>query len=166
MVIIKKSDFILRPLHISDLKAYYETMQDEETKKGFRSTPSSLEEARIEVKEYIKKSKTRATEVFTIEIDGKYAGNVRIDYQDYDLKSDKGRVHLWIHPKFRGKGLATKALKALIEYAFHERNFNTLYGQSKVSNKAVTKVFKKIGFKLEKIHTVDGVKKHWWSLRK
>ncbi len=166
MAIIKKSDFILRPIKLSDSKAYSETMQDEETKKGFMMTPASFKEAKIEVQEMIDKSKTKITEVFTIEIDGKYAGNVKLDYQDWNPSSDKGRVHLWIHPDFRGKGLATKALSALVEYAFNERKFKTLYGQSKVSNAAIAKVFRSVGFTLEKIHTVEGIKKHWWSLQR
>jgi RimJ/RimL family protein N-acetyltransferase len=141
-------------------------MQDEETKKALMATPNSFKEAKIEVQEKIEKAKTKVSETFTIEIDEKFAGTVTIEYQNYDVLSDEGRVHLVIHPNFRGKGLATKALTALVEYAFNERKFKILYGQTKVSNIAIAKVFEKVGFNLEKIHTVEGIKKHWWSLRR
>ena len=75
-MIIKSKGFILRPIKISDAPAYWEVMQDKESIKGFMSVPTTYEEAKKEVKEHIKKSKSKVAEVFTIEVKGKYAGNV------------------------------------------------------------------------------------------
>jgi RimJ/RimL family protein N-acetyltransferase len=163
---LKGNGFILRPIKLSDSKAYWEVMHDKESIKNFMSVPRSFEEAKKEVKEHIKKSKTKVTEVFTIEVDKKYAGNVKLDCQNYDLTSGEGRVHLWLHPDYRGKGLATKALKLLIEYGFNKRKFHVIYAQCKKSNKAVSKINEKLGFKLVEERMVEGVKKLWWEIRK
>lgn len=166
MVRIKGDGFILRPIMLKDSKGYWEVMQDPETIKGFMSVPHSFEEAKEEVKEYIKKSKTKVTEVFTIEVKGKYAGNVKLDCQNWNINSGEGRIHLWLHPKFRGKGLATKALKLLIDYGFNKRKFHVIYAQCKKSNKAVCRVNEKVGFKKVEDRIVEGVKKVWWELNK
>lgn len=151
---------------MSDAKPYWETMQDKETKKGFMTVPDCFEEAKKEIHDLVSKTKSGLSETYTIEVDGKYAGNVKLDYQNNNINSDEGRVHLWIHPDFRGRGLATKSLSALVEYAFHEKKFRIIYAQSKESNEAITKVLEKTGFKLEKVKIVEGIRKNWWSLKK
>jgi RimJ/RimL family protein N-acetyltransferase len=166
MVILKEEEFILRPIKLKDSKGYWKIMQDEETAKGFMSVLSSFEEAKDEVKEFIKKSKEGITQVFTIIVNGKYAGNVKLDYQNWNKNSDEGRVHLWLHPNFRGKGLATKALKTLVEYGFNNKKFRIIYAQCKKSNKAVCRVNEKIGFNRVEERIVDGVKKIWWEIKK
>ena len=163
---IKGEGFILRSIILDDSKSYWEVMQDKETINGFMSVPNSFEEAKEEVKEHIKKSKKGITEVFTILVSEKYAGNVKLDYQNWDKKSDEGRIHLWLHPDYRGKGLATKALKKLIDYGFSKKNFKVIYAQCKKSNKAVCNVNEKVGFKRVEDRLVKGVKKVWWEIRK
>lgn len=163
---LKGDGFILRPIKLSDLDGYWEVMQDKESIKNFMSVPNSFEEAKKEVKEHIQKSKTKVTEVFTIEVNGKYAGNVKLDCQNYDLTSGEGRVHLWLHPDFRGKGIATNALKLVIEYGFNKRKFHVIYAQCKASNKAVCRVNEKVGFKFVEYRMVEGIKKIWWEIRK
>jgi RimJ/RimL family protein N-acetyltransferase len=163
---LKGNGFILRPIKLADSRRYWEVMQDKETIKGFMSVPKSFEEAKKEVEEHIKKSKTKITEVFTIEVDGKYAGNVKLDCQNYNLTSGEGRVHLWLHPYYRGKGLATKALKLLIEYGFSKRKFHVIYAQCKKSNYAMCRINEKVGFRLVEERMVEGIKKLWWEIRK
>jgi RimJ/RimL family protein N-acetyltransferase len=164
MTIIKTKEFTLRPINLSDLEGYWETMQDKETAKGFTSVPRSKEEAREEIKDYLRKMSEGLTEVFTIEVDGNYAGNVRLDRQDWNPKSNEGRVHLWIHPTFRGKGIATNAMKKLIDYAFKIKKDVVLYAQCKATNAAVIRINQQLGFKRKETRLVDGVEKIWWEL--
>ncbi|MDD5699766.1 MAG: GNAT family N-acetyltransferase [Candidatus Nanoarchaeia archaeon] len=161
MTIIRGDGFILRPLKISDAKGYWETMQDKETIKGLMSVPHSLSEAKKEIKEDIKEMKEKGSEYFTIEVNRKYAGNVILQYQNWDKTSEDGRIHMWLHPDFRGRGLATKAIKKLIGYGF-KKGFKRIYAQCKASNKAVISINKKLGFKKVKTHMVEGVKKILW----
>lgn len=163
---IKGEGFILRRIKLRDSKGYWEIMQDKEAIKGFRNVPHSFEEAKKEVKDHIKKSKQGITEVLSIFVEGKYAGNVKLDYQNWDKTSDKGRVHLWLHPDYRGKGLATKALRRVIDYGFDKKKMKVIYAQCKKSNKAVCKVNEKVGFKRVEDRMVNGIKKVWWEIRK
>ncbi len=165
MTIIKTTEFILRPISQKDVQGYWECMQDEETKKGFMSTPKDFDEAKNEVQELIEKSNEGITEVFTIEVEGKYAGNVKLDWQNWNTNSGEGRVHLWLHPKFRGQNVATKALKKLIEYGFKDKKMNIIYAQCKKANSAVCRVNEKAGFRKVEERIVDGVEKIWWEIK-
>jgi|TARA_Y100000310_G_C20330891_1_gene645206 RimJ/RimL family protein N-acetyltransferase len=166
MTIIKTKDFILRPLKLSDAKPYFEVMQDEETKKNMVSVPNNLAEAKQEIKDYLKQVKEKDSEYFTIEVAGKYAGNVVLQHQNWDPNSDEGRVHLWIHPDYRGKGLATKSLNEVIKYGL-KKKFQRIFAQCKAINKGVIAINKKLGFKKVKTHVNEyGVKKILWVKEK
>lgn len=162
MTIIKTKDFVLRPIRMFDAKAYWEIMQDKETKKGFMSVPKNFQEAKKEVKELVSKNKRKVSEVFAIVVNKEYAGSVVLEYQNWNRKSDEGRMHIWLHPKFRGRGIATKAIKTVLTYGFKKKEFEKIYAQCKASNKAVMKVMEKCGFKKVKIHKVERIKKNLW----
>ena len=161
MTIIKTKDFVLRHVQLKDLKGYYETETDEVSKKMFMSFPKDLDEAKKDILKHIKdnKNKDYVSETFSIIVNGDYAGYVKIQFQNFDRKSEEGRIHIAIHPKFREKGLATKVIKAATDYGFEEKNFKRIFGQCKAINKPLLKILKKIGFKKLKVHEVDGVKK-------
>lgn len=162
MTIIKEKDFTLRPLSMDDLDGFFETMQDPNTKKNMNSVPSTLDEAKEEMHKMLKKVKDGLSEIFTIEVDGAYAGNVTLEYQGYE-PSDEGRMHLWVHPDFRGRGLGTKALKTVMDYGFKVRKFKKIFAQCKASNIPVVKVNEKLGFKEVKKHVNEsGVEKILW----
>lgn len=165
MAIIEHKDIILRPISLSDVQGYWECMQDEDTKNGFNTVPNSIEEAKEEVEEHIQKSADGITEVFTILVDDKYAGNVKLDRQNWDKTSNEGRFHMWLHKDFRGNGLATKAAKALIKYGFEDKGYKVIYAQCKKSNKAICKVNEKIGFVYVEERLIRGVEKIWWEIK-
>ena len=165
-MIIKTKEFILRPIKISDSEAYFETMQDKETKKNMETVPETLKEAKQEIKDILKQVNEKDSEYFTIEVKGKYAGNVVLQHQNWDPKSDEGRVHLWIHPDYRGKGLATKALSEVVNYGL-KKKFKKIFAQCNANNKGIIKINKKLGFKKVKTFVnKEGVKKILWVKEK
>lgn len=162
---IKTRDFILRHFKLSDAKEYYESEIDALTKKMHTSFPKNFEEAKKEVSNKIKdyKKKPMVSEAFVIDIAGKYAGDVTLQYQNFDPKSNEGRVHITIHPDFRGKGLATNTLKEIMRYGFKKKKMKRIFAQCKAINKGVIRVNEKCGFKKVKTYVVDGgIKKILW----
>ncbi len=162
MTIMTTTDFILRPLRLDDAELYFEVMQDEESQKNMNSVPDTLEEAEQDIKDHLQQVEEKDSEYFTIEIDGKYAGTVALQHQDYDPDSDEGRVHLWIHPGHRKKGLATRALNEVLRYGF-ENKFKRIFAQCNATNKGVIKINKKLGFqKVKTFINEHGVEKILW----
>ncbi|MBW3002021.1 GNAT family N-acetyltransferase [Candidatus Woesearchaeota archaeon] len=161
MTIIRTKEFILRPINLLDAEPYFEVMQDEETKKNLTSVPKNLSEAKQEIKGLIKQIKEKDSEIFTVEINGKYAGNVLLQHQNWNPASDEGRVHIWIHPDYRGKGLATKVLAVVVKYGLKNK-FKRIFAQCKAHNKGVITVLKNLDFKKVKTHSVENSKKILW----
>lgn len=158
IAVLKGKRFILRPIRMSDAKPYFESMQDKDTKKGFMTFPKTLNEAKKEIKEHIQKSRKKTSETFVMEINGEYAGYVKIDYENWNRSEHRGRIHYCTHPKFRGKGLTTKAVKIVTDYGFRKLKFKRIVGQCRSFNKASARVLKKAGYKLEGILRKDAFK--------
>ena len=165
---IKTKDFILRHPLLKDLKEYYETETDELSRKMFMSYPKNIGEARKDILKHIKDNKEKpiVSETFSIVKNNGYVGYVKIQFQNFDPKNDEGRVHIAIHPRFRGRGIATKALKAITDYGFEYYKFKRIFAQCKFINKGVAKINKKCGFKLIKTYNSEGFRKMLWVLEK
>ena len=150
---LKGKGFVLRHIKISDVKSYFESMQDKVSKKGFMKTPKNLAEAKKEIKEKIseKRKKKPTGETFVIEVNGEYAGYIEINHLNRKYHEHYGNVGYCIHPKFRGKGLAAKALKLLVNYAFKKYKLRRIEGTCRIFNKASARTLEKAGFKLEGI---------------
>lgn len=165
MTTIQTKAFTLRPLQLADAIPYFETMQDKETRKNLMQVPSTLQEAKEEIRTFLKQVKEKDSIYLTVEVKGAFAGNVILQHQNYDSSSDEGRIHLWIHPKYRRQGLATQALKVLLDHGF-ATTFKRIFAQCKATNKGVIKLLNTLGFQQEKTHTVSGVKKILWVKQK
>ncbi len=57
----------------------------------------------------------------------------------------------WLARDFTGKGIMTKACKAIIDYSFNELNLNRIEIGAAVENKASRAIPERLGFKLEGI---------------
>ncbi|MCY4329613.1 MAG: GNAT family protein [Endozoicomonadaceae bacterium] len=66
-----------------------------------------------------------------------------------DVHLYSGEVAYWIGEQYWGQGIATKALKYLINYAFKEKGMKRLYADILEYNKASCRVLQKCGFQLD-----------------
>jgi len=153
----------LRPLTIDDAQGYLETMLDKDTIKNLETTPKTLEEVKEEIEQNLKQVEEKDSEYLTIEVEGKYAGNIILQHQDWDPENDEGRLHLWIHPDYRKKGLATEAVKEALNHGF--KKFSKIFAQCKAHNQGVIKILKKSGFSEVKRHTTDHGEKILWAIK-
>ncbi|MBI4146240.1 GNAT family N-acetyltransferase [Candidatus Woesearchaeota archaeon] len=151
----------LRPFSKEDKNGYAEVNNDPLTKKMFTSVPADEAELDAEIEEKIGKAKAGVSKTLTILVNGEYAGGVVLEFENWDPKNDVGRVHVWIHPKFRNKGIATKALQWIVGHGF-KIGFKRIYAQHKTINLAVAKINKKLGFVLEREMVQGDVKKLRW----
>lgn len=152
--IILKSErpkFILRHFKMSDLKDYFELQKDKAVQRGFMASAKTLAEARKKLKQKISnyRKKKPKSENFVIEIDGKFVGFVSLHDLNEKYFEHKGVVGYSIHPKFRKKGITTKALKLVTDHAFKKYKLKRIEGWCRTFNKASARVLEKAGYKLE-----------------
>jgi len=81
---------------------------------------------------------------FPMQYEGDFLGIARIT--DIDLINKSAMIGLDIKPEFRGRGLGTKAFKAIMEYFFLHRNFHRLHLMVLDGNEVAQKLYKSAGF--------------------
>jgi len=79
--------------------------------------------------------------VFTIALDGALIGMCGLD-----PRQDSVELGYWLGVPFWGRGYATEAARALIDYAFAELRHEVLSSGARVSNPASRRVLEKCGF--------------------
>ncbi|MDO8563402.1 MAG: GNAT family protein [Nanoarchaeota archaeon] len=148
---IKKDNFRLRHVRLSDAKVFFESEQDKEAKRNFMRTPKNIKEVEKDIKEDILqyKNKKPSSEKFTIEVDGKCAGWIKINQLNMSFFEHKAKIDFCLHPDYRGKGIMTNAVKEVVDYAFKKYKLKRLEAWTRTSNKVVSSLNKKLGFKLE-----------------
>jgi ribosomal-protein-alanine N-acetyltransferase len=147
MTIIKTKDFVLRPVRLSDAENIYRYQQDKEVKRGFMTTPKSVNEVK---KDILKSKRDKSGEKFVIDVDGEAVGKISLHFDD-PFHKKKMKISYWIAKDYRGIGITTKAVKLVTDYAFKKYKLVRLWAWCRTFNKASARVLEKAGYKLEGI---------------
>ena len=86
---------------------------------------------------------------FIIQVDGKFAG--LIGFKDTDRTNRKTEIGYWLSGEYQGRGVMTKSVKRLCEFAFRELNINRIQIKCAVGNSSSIAIPERIGFKPEGI---------------
>jgi diamine N-acetyltransferase len=69
-----------------------------------------------------------------------------IDLFDFDPRNRKAAIGMYIAPHARGRGIGTKAVKLIEEYAFDFLKLRMLYAIIATKNTACSTIYKKEGY--------------------
>ncbi len=148
---LRGNGFILRHAKLSDAKCFFECEQDKVARRNFMSTPKSVKEVRERIRKDIleHKEKKPKVEKFAIEVNGKCAGYILIDRLDVKYGRHKWEIGYCIHKDFRGKGIGSKAIKLITNYAFKKHKSKRIWCFTRTFNKGSRRALEKAGYKLE-----------------
>ncbi|MBK8627217.1 MAG: GNAT family N-acetyltransferase [Saprospiraceae bacterium] len=142
---------IFRPLTLSDAKDMFKLDSDPVVMKYLGNRPlSSIDEVTLYLKNIVKQYETNgiarwaAIEKYSGELMG-WAG-IKFIAEETNGYKDFYDIGYRFRPEFWGKGYATEATMAWIEYAKNHLNINTLYASAHTENLASQNVLKKCGF--------------------
>jgi len=154
---LKGKGFILRHIKMSDVAGYFKCQQDKNSREGLREVPETISEAKKELKRKIADLKKRRPfgECFAIEVNKEFAGYIELCHLNKKFEEHKGSIGYCMHPKFRGRGIMTEAVRLLTDYAFKKYKLKRMWGQCRAFNKASARVLEKAGYKLEGIKRKD-----------
>jgi [ribosomal protein S5]-alanine N-acetyltransferase len=99
-----------------------------------------------------------ANHIFAIDIGGEAVGGMGIHLQT-DVMRKNAEVGFWLGREHWGKGIASKHLPELIDYAFSKTDIARLYARTYGNNTGSQKVLEKTGFVLE-AHLKDTIYKN------
>jgi RimJ/RimL family protein N-acetyltransferase len=140
-VVLKTERLTLRPPVAADARAIARIANDRRIAENLRRLPHPYSRADAEAFLNALAAERRET-VFLIEAEGVAAGMIGLDYS-----SDEGpEIGYWLGVASWGKGFATEAVRAVIDYAFEEHAFDELLAGARVTNPASRRVLEKCGF--------------------
>jgi RimJ/RimL family protein N-acetyltransferase len=97
------------------------------------------------------KKKPPTRELFAVEADHHMIGLIDLHDLHQQYFEHKATIGYFIHPSYRGKGIATAAVKAVTRYAMKKYKLRRIEGWCRTWNKASSRVLEKAGYKLEGI---------------
>ena len=77
-----------------------------------------------------------------------HVGNVSLDLIDYRHRNARLSIFVSDHD-LRGKGIGSKAMKLLIEYAFTFLNLHRIYCKTTAGDERIANFYKRLGFEIE-----------------
>jgi ribosomal-protein-serine acetyltransferase len=109
----------------------------------------SIEDARSFIKTNLQNFAERKGFTLHIIYQGKHVGNV--GYNTIDWANKRTEIGYWLSASAQGKGLMTKACRALVNHAFNELQLNRVEINCAVENSRSRRIPEKLGFKQEGI---------------
>lgn len=102
--------------------------------------------------------KQRPPHVLAIEVNGDPAGCIGLELQD-DISRISAELGYWIGENYWGRGIATEAVKQMLEYTFTTfPRLIRIYARVFKSNTASMRVLEKNGFHLESVQHRSAIK--------
>ena len=99
--------------------------------------------------EYIKKaSREKPTRIFAVDYEGAVVGSIGI-FPDTDIYRTNAAVAYWIAEPYWRKGIATEAIRKIVEYGFRTFGITRAYAKPFGNNIASQKALEKAGFTVE-----------------
>lgn len=93
-------------------------------------------------------NKENTATIFCIEVDGEAAGGIGVHPLD-DVFRKNAELGYWLAEPFWGRGIMTKCLNEMKDYAFANYDITRLFARPYGSNIASQKLLEKCGFVLE-----------------
>jgi [ribosomal protein S5]-alanine N-acetyltransferase len=145
----KLPNCILRPLRMSDAESIATNGNNIAIANNMRDrfpSPYYLENAEAFISLML--SPENKDMVNAIEVDGKAVGIISILFKE-DVHRLSAEIGYWLGETHWGKGIATEAVKALVDYAFENTDLVRIYGIMFSPNKASAAVLENAGFRFE-----------------
>lgn len=139
---------LLKKIELSDAETIAVHLASEDVSKWTTHIPFpyTLHDAHVFVEQVISKREERTDFVFGIfeKKESELTGVIGLN--NIDWKNKVGEIGYWIGEKYWNKGLATEAVKKMLQFCFEESNLKLVYAKVYESNKASIRVLEKNGF--------------------
>jgi RimJ/RimL family protein N-acetyltransferase len=116
---------------------------------SFGSRETDVESARALLTRYAEKHAADSGSLHGIWLDGKLAGGVL--FRTFDAQQGTCEVGCWLEPAAAGRGLVTRAMRVLLDWAFDERGMHRVEWYAASANQPSVNVARRLGM------TRDGV---------
>lgn len=151
---ISGSGFVLRPFCPLDAVSLQKHLNNKDVARDVTHIPYpyTIDHARAWVKAASRTAGKRSKRVdFVIDVDGEVAGSVAF----INLDGHKAQVSMWVSPVYWRRGLATSALRHLVQFGFDALGLVRIYAYHYSENIKTRGVLEKAGFIYEGTHAKE-----------
>lgn len=146
----------LRELELNDYKDIFQTIDTQRKYLGkwlpFVEFTQEPEDSKNFVKSVLNVSSENFEYIFTIRCENQFVG--LIGFKNSDKQNKKTEIGYWLSEKFQGKGIVSKAVQCLCDFAFNELGMNRIQIKCAFENEKSNAIPKRLGF------TFEGVERH------
>lgn len=153
MILQVDKHIVLRQLEISDAEDIFNTIDSQREHLGpflpFVETTKQLSDTKAFVESAVNAPKDRMEYTFTIRVKDRFAGLA--GFKDTDRVNKKTEIGYWLSRDFLGRGIMTRSVSTLCDFAFRELDINRIQIKCAVTNSASRNIPHRLGFQLEGI---------------
>ncbi len=146
-------DIVLKQLELTDTPDIFNTIDTQREHLGpwlpFVETTKQLSDTHAFVESVVNSPKDRLEYTFTIRVNGRMAG--LIGFKDTDRANKKTEIGYWLSRDFLGRGIMTRSVSTLCDFAFRELDINRIQIKCAIANTRSRNIPQRLGFKLEGI---------------
>ncbi len=170
-LILETERLLLRPLELSDSEAMFIMDNNPNVHKYLWQKPTQTIEETIAIIEYVQSQykKNNIGRFATIlKETGEFIGWTGIKYIDDHIENGNSNFFDYgyrLHEPHWGKGYATEATKAWLDYGYNQMKIEIMNAYTHVNNGASNHILLKAGMTLVENYTNnDGITWNWWKM--
>jgi ribosomal-protein-alanine N-acetyltransferase len=140
--------FKLRPWEINDLESLVQHANNFNVAKFLTDAfphPYAIDDGKAFI-EFANNGKP--VRIFAIDVNGQAVGGIGIHLQS-DIHKKNAELGYWLAEPFWGRGIVTKAIGEMVDFAFKTFDINRVFARPFGTNRASQRVLEKAGFTLE-----------------
>lgn len=153
MNLVVDSDIELRSLELSDVQDMFQTINAQREYLGkwlpFIAYTKEMKDTEAFVRSVVEASEDKFEYVFTIRENNSFVG--LIGFKDTDRLNHKTEIGYWLSEHHQKKGIITRSVSKLCQWAFDELGMNRIQIKCAVGNMPSKNIPIKLGFRLEGI---------------
>ncbi|HBT84823.1 MAG: GNAT family protein [Fermentimonas sp.] len=153
MILRIDENIVLKQLELSDAKDIFITIDSQREYLGkwlpFVETTRGITDSEMYVSSVVNTDKDYFEYVFAIKYQDEFAGIV--GFKDTDKANRKTEIGYWLSEGFQKKGIMTKSVDMICDFAFKTLNINRIQIKCAVGNTPSSNIPKRLNFKFEGI---------------
>lgn len=172
-LILETDRLLLRPLELSDADAMFAMDNNPEVHKYLWQNPTQTVDETMKIIEYVRGQYERnniGRFATILKESGEFIGWTGIKYIDDHVENGNTNFYDYgyrLNEKFWGKGYATEASIAWLDYGFTQMNIEIMNAYTHSQNGASNHILQKVGMNfMEDYLDKDGVLWKWWQMKK
>ena len=151
MILNVDKNIVLKQLELTDTPDIFNTIDTQREHLGpwlpFVETTKQLSDTHAFVESVVNSPKDRMEYTFTIRVNGRMAG--LIGFKATDRANKKTEIGYWLSRDFLGRGIMSRSVSTLCDFAFRELEINRIQIKCAIANTPSRNIPQRMGFKLE-----------------